>query len=97
MLWLYDEEVVTLGGANKFESRPDGAGESSKIQQFFVLSKIEIVWESCLVLIVDDTRTGAIVLRQLLREYKLVALWGTIGRRNDQTIVRVNKDNVTAP
>lgn len=97
MLWLYDEEVVTLGGANKFESRPDGTGESSRIQQFFVLSKIEIVWESCLVLIVDDTRTGAIVLRQLLREYKLVALWGTIGRRNDQTIVWVNKDNVTAP
>lgn len=61
-----------------------------------VLFNIEFIRAPSFVLVVNDAGTCVVILRQLIGKEKLVALGGAVGGGNHQTVVGIDKDNVTA-
>ena len=96
MLRADGAEVVPQRSLGEFQTQAGGTGKRTGGYQLPVLVRVEFIRAASLVLIVNDTGTCVIILRQLIGKDKLIALGGAVSRGNHQPVIRVDKDNVTA-
>lgn len=96
MLRADSAEVIPQRSLGEFQSQTGGTGKRTGGYQLPVLVDVEFIRAASFVLVVNDAGAFAIILRQLIGKHKLVALGGAVSRGNHQTVVGINKDDVTA-
>ena len=96
MLWADDTEVVPQRCLGEFQPQAGSSGKRAGGYRLPVLVDVEFIRAAGFVLVVNDAGTCVVILCQLIGKDKLVALGGAVSRGNHQTVIGINKDNVTA-